>query len=130
MGSPLADQGWNTPLRNQLDEWQFQKWVTDNNVPFNTDAKVSDYDMRGFYRALQRGDPRAQSAVNPNDQQMHYPDYWKTPLHQSFSAESQWAKPGAPQWINDHQLASPSGKIVFDETGPTDRIAKLLAGVK
>jgi hypothetical protein len=105
---------YNTPL-SQMDEFQFRNWVRDNKVPFNPNAGKTDYDMRGFWRGLMQQNPRAQSAVNPNDNLMHYPDYWKTPLHQSFSAESQWATPTAPQWINDSQLASPGGRILFDE---------------
>jgi hypothetical protein len=107
----------NTPL-GQLHEMAFRQWLTQNQVPFNPSAGTTDYDMRGFYQALQQGNPVAQTAVNPNDQQMHYPDFWKTPLHQSFSSESQWARPGAPQWINDSQLAAPNGKVVFDERAP------------
>lgn len=77
----------------------------------------SDYDYRGFYRALQRGDPRAAQEVNPNDKELHFPDIWKTPLHESFSAESQYANPEtAPQWNEKDQLIDPqSGEIVFDE---------------
>jgi hypothetical protein len=98
-----------------LDEMAFRQWAKDNQVRFNPDAAQSDYDMRGFYRGLTQGDPRASSAVNPNDQRMHYPDYWKTPLHPSFSSESQWAGPGAPSWNQQDQLVSPGGRIVVDE---------------
>jgi hypothetical protein len=71
--------------------------------------------MRGFWRGLMQENPHATSGTNPNDQQMHYSDYWKTPYHRSFSNESQYAAPNAPQWINDAQLASPGGRILFDE---------------
>jgi hypothetical protein len=47
--------------------------------------------------------------------QPHYTDYWKTPYHQSFSAGSQYAGAVAPQWVNSTQLASPGGRILFDE---------------
>jgi hypothetical protein len=110
---PGASQ-FNTPL-SQLDEMAFRQWVARNNVPFNADAPQTDYDMRGFYRALQQQDPRAMSAVNPNDNQMHYPDRWKTPLHQTFSNESQFAVPMAPRWNSLDQLVSPGGRIMFDE---------------
>jgi hypothetical protein len=46
---------------------------------------------------------------------MHYPDYWKTPLHETFSADSQWAGPVAPMWNELDQLISPGGRILFDE---------------
>jgi hypothetical protein len=96
------------------EELAFQQWVQQNQVPFNP-APNADYDMRGFWQALMANDPRATTAINPNDKQMHYPDYWKTPYHESFSAESKWAAPGAPVWNNLDQLVLPSAKIAFDE---------------
>jgi hypothetical protein len=106
---------YNTALP-QLDEFAFRQWVANNRVPFNPDSKgAQDYDMRGFWRGLMQENPHATSGTNPNDQQMHYSDYWKTPYHRSFSNESQYAAPNAPQWINDAQLASPGGRILFDE---------------
>ena len=106
---------YNTALP-QMDEFQFRNWVAQNNVPFDPNATApQDYDMRGFYQGLQQGNPRAQSAVNPNDNRMHYPDNWKTPLHQSFSNESQWAGAGAPGWNEQDQLVTPGGRIVADE---------------
>lgn len=101
---------------NPIAELLFKLWVAQNAVPFDPRAQVpQDYDMRGFYQALTSGDPRAQSAVNPNDQQFHYPDYWKTPYHESFSADSQWAAPGAPSWNAQDQLVDPAGAVIFDE---------------
>ncbi len=108
---------YNTAL-DPMTEFQFRTWVQQNNIPFDVNAKQSDYDMRGFWKAAQQGNPQASTAVNPNDGLIHYPDYWKTPLHQSFSAESQWAGPNAPQWVNDSQLASPNGRVVYDEKAP------------
>jgi hypothetical protein len=102
---------------NQLDEFAFRQWLANNRVPFNPDQTgMSDYDMRGFWQAQRQGNPLATSAINPNDGRMHYPDYWKTPLHQTFSNESQWAGPDAPHWANDMQLVSPNGRVVFDES--------------
>lgn len=110
-----GEHNYNTDLG--LDqEIQFQAWLMEKQVPFDPAASVTDYDMRGFYKALQEGDPKAQSAVNPNDQSMHYPDYWKTPYHESFSNESQWADPAkAPRWNEQDQLVAPGGGVVFDE---------------
>ena len=105
---------YNTQLP-QLEEFAFRQWIRDNGVPFNPEAKVTDYDMRGFYSALQRGDPRAVSAVNSNDNRMHYPDIWKTPYHSSFSEGSQWAAPVAPKWTPEDKIISPGGRILFDE---------------
>lgn len=109
-----GEHSYNTPLP-MMQEVAFRKWVQQNNVPFDAAAPLTDYDMRGFYSALQRGDPRAMSAVNPNDNKMHFPDFWKTPYHETFSSESQWAAPVAPQWNSLDQLVAPSGRIRFDE---------------
>lgn len=97
------------------DEKNFQQWVSKNNVPFDPNEAQADYDMRGFWKALQEKDPRAMTAVNPNDNQMHFPDYWKTPYHKTFSAESQWATDNAPVWNEKDQLVAPNGDIVYDE---------------
>jgi hypothetical protein len=105
---------YNTQLQ-PLNEMAFRQWIQQNRVPFNPDAQQSDYDMRGFYQGLQQQNPRATSAVNPNDGRMHYPDRWKTPLHETFSADSQWAGPVAPRWNEQDQLIAPSGRIIFDE---------------
>ncbi len=114
----LAGPSFNTQL-DPATELAFRQWLQQNNVPFNPNAVgPTDYDMRGFYQAMQQGNPMAQSAINPNDNLLHYPDYWKTPFHQSFSSESQWAGPAAPSWINGSQLAAPNGRIVFDEKQP------------
>lgn len=111
-----SGEGYQTHL-SAGDEGKFQSWVKQNNVPFDS-SKTSDYDMRGFWKALQDGDERAKTAINQNDHQMHFPDTWKTPYHQSFSAESQWATSGAPKWNGQDQLVLPNGNVVFDERGP------------
>ncbi len=124
----LSPQGFNTQL-NPLDEMAFRQWVEQNKVPFNPSvAGPTDYDMRGFYQGLQQQHPMAQTAINPNDNLLHFPDYWKTPLHQSFSNESQWATPSTPGWINDSQLASPYGRIMFDERNPAAYLPMLGLG--
>jgi hypothetical protein len=110
-------QSYNTRL-GPLDEMAFRQWVKDNRVPFDVGAAQSDYDMRGYWRAMQQGNPAARSGVNPNDAQLHYPDLFKTLLHETLSNESMFAPPGAPSWINESQLALPSGRIVFDELQP------------
>lgn len=113
--------GFATKLAPQ-DEKSFQGWVGQNKVPFDPKQATQDYDMRGFYQALMAKDPRAMTAINPNDQQMHYPDYWKTPYHKSFSAESQWANPKtAPAWNEKDQLVAPDGTIVYDERAASGR---------
>lgn len=107
------DHGYATQLEPH-EEQAFRAWVQENNVPFDSSPQA-DYDMRGFWKALMAKDPRAATAVNPNDKAMHYPDYWKTPYHESFSNESQWATDKAPSWNDKDQLVSPAGAVVFDE---------------
>jgi len=121
---------YNTTL-SPLDEFAYRQWVAQNNVPTDPNSIApQDYDMRGFYRALQQGNPMAKSAIDPNDNRLHYPDFWKTPMHQTFSNQSQWASPNAPQWTpNEDQLAASNGRILFDDKAPADGLLSLL-GIK
>ena len=110
-----GDHIYNTPLSAE-EEQQFRVWIVQNGVPFNVAAEVTDYDMRGFWKALQAGDQKAKSAVDPNDRRLHYPDYWKTPYHATFSAESKWADQAkAPKWNDQDQLVLPNGQVLFDD---------------
>lgn len=106
--------GFNTVLSPD-QETLFRQWLAANKVPFNPMAGVTDYDMRGFWQAMQRGDPVAKSAINPNDKQIHFPDFWKTPYSPTFSAESQWADPKkAPVW-KGHLYQLPNGKVLWND---------------
>lgn len=119
VGKPPAG-GYLTKL-SPADEQKFQTWARDNKAPVDS-SPTTDYDMRGFWQGLQTGDPHAKTAVNPNDHQLHFSDYWKTPYHKSFSADSQWATDGAPKWNDKDQLVSPGGQIVFDERAQPPRV--------
>jgi len=105
------------------DQKQFLAWVLQNKVPYDPSPRA-DYDMAGFWQALNRNDPRAVSGINPNDNQIHYPDYWKTPYHNSFSRESKWATENAPIWNEKDQLVLPDGTVVFDERAANKRTKK------
>lgn len=110
----IPQASYQTTLDPQTEQ-AFQQWVKQNNVPFDP-SPTADYDMRGFYQGLMSGNPNAQTGVNQNDGKLHFSDYWKTPYHQSFSNESQWAVKGkAPKWNDKDQLVLPSGQVVFDE---------------
>lgn len=111
-----ADPDWRKKMAVLTPEQEkaFRAWVVANKVPFNPGEKYPDYDMRGYYLAMQKG--AAGSEVNPVDKRLHYPDTFKTPYHESFSRESQWAKEGAPSW-QGQKLVSPAGEVVF-ETKP------------
>ena len=106
-----------TPL-SPVDESSFRQWVKTNKVPFDPGEKNSDYDMRGFWKALQSKDPLAVQALDPNDKRMHFPDIWKTPYHKTFSAESKYALPTAPKWVGNKLVEQQTGKVLFDDTAP------------
>jgi hypothetical protein len=100
------------------EEAAFLQWVKEKKVPFDPQEKNSDYDMRGFWKALQANDPRAVQALDPNDKRMHFPDIWKTPYHETFSADSMYAMPGAPKWMGNRLVDQASGRVLFDDTAP------------
>jgi hypothetical protein len=104
---------YKTPL-SPAEEKQFQAWVRTNKVPFD-DSATSDYDMRGFWKAAQEGDPNASTAVSKFDNRIHFPDTYKTPYHRTFSNESQYATSDAPHWVGD-RLIDKNGNVVADET--------------
>ena len=95
------------------EEYQFVQWVKANKIPFDPlgrDASpLSDYDMRGFWKAMMSGDPNAKRAEN-----LHFPDTYKTPFHRSFSNESIYAGKDSPRW-EGNRLVDKFGKVVFDE---------------
>lgn len=93
----VAKPGPYTTTLAPAEEQQFKSWVNTNKVPWQ-DSPTADYDMRGFWKGLQSGDPTARTAINSVDNQIHYPDKWKTPYHQTFSNESQYATPNAGHW--------------------------------
>lgn len=112
---------YNTPLAPQ-EERQFQKWVKDNNV--NWDNNDLSYDMRGYWKAMKAGDPEAKTTINDYDKSVHYPDRWKTPYEATFSNESQYAQPTAPQWVmtgkdqdgkEQWQYRLPNGHVIYDD---------------
>lgn len=108
---PLGPLPWVTRL-SPPEEQEFRTWVTANKIPFNPDDSFSDYDMRGFWKAMKSGNVDAvRSSING-----HFPDTWKTPFHRSFSNESIYASYGknVPHWV-ENTLVSPQGKVVFRE---------------
>ncbi len=99
-------------------EKQFREWVKKTGANFDPNANnpKEDYDMRGFYKAVQAGDKNAVTAMSGYDGKPHYPDTYKTPYHETFSDQSQWAIKGkAPHWQGD-RLMSPDGRVLKDET--------------
>ena len=112
-----------TTFKTDKEEEDYRKWAEDKKIPINHEDPYPDYDMRGFYKALKSGDKKATSAINPSDGQIHYPDHWKTPYHETFSAQSQWAnKKTAPDWVGDDKkgwkLQDKAGNVYKDESIP------------
>lgn len=115
------------PYQTQLPmdkEADFQRWRVENStfdpdtmsvrtVPYDPSPQA-DYDMRGYYQAQQAGTVPAPSP-NVNDGRMHFTDQFKTPYHESFSRDSMFALPNAPQWNSQDQLIDEHGGVVFDE---------------
>lgn len=102
------------------DELEFQKWVRDHRIPYE-DTPRADYDMRGYFQAMRRGDPNAQTQVSAFDGKPHFPDTYKTPYHETFSNESMYATPNAPRWDEKNVLRNKIGGVIFDESKPQKR---------
>jgi len=110
-----AKPDWQKQLAKLTPEQEqaFLKWVQTNKVPFNPKDKFPDYDMRGYYLStLNNAGPKA--GINPTTGTLHFPDTYKTPYHESFSAESQMAAEGAPSWKGS-KLVTPKGEVVFED---------------
>lgn len=113
---------YETKLQPQ-EEQAFRQWVQQNNINWTPDDK--SYDMRGFWKAMQQGDPRAVSSPNPDDidpktkqPRMHFPDVWKTPYEATFSNQSMYALPSAPSWEQTGQrwqYMRPGGQVIYDD---------------
>lgn len=104
------------------DEMIFRQWIADQGIK-DLDHPASHYDYRGFWKALQEGNPVAvQSASNG-----HFPDVWKLPGHPTFSNESKYATPLAPHWEGD-RLVTNQGKLVVDERSPKVKLGPMMRG--
>lgn len=112
---PFAKKGpYMTKLNPQVEKF-FKEWVGGRNqwkkkLPFDVNAKIADYDMRGFWLALSKGQYKG---WKPG---MHFPDKFKTPYDTSFSRESMYASKDNPfVWNKKGQLVDRrNGKVVFD----------------
>jgi len=93
----------------------FENWVRKNKVPYDPSPEA-DYDMPGFWKALQMGDKRAASGIAP-DGKLHFTDFFKTPYHKTFSNESKYStNKSDPQWRDN--ILYQYGNIVADENQP------------
>jgi len=115
-----AKPGPYTTRLSPKDEREFQSWAKDEKIHTGDyEGPKAVYDMRGFWKAMKSGDERAQTAINPYDNQRHFPDAWKTPYAATFSDESVHAVPGkTPKWeskAGTDQYVTPGGHVIFDD---------------
>lgn len=101
------------PLTNK-EQVNYLAWLLRNGV-----TETPDYDMKGFYKQAQLGDPRVSSEVNPNDGKVHFTDMFKLPNHETFSTDSKFANALAGQW-NGGEL--PNGGESWANYGPSGLI--------
>jgi hypothetical protein len=142
---PFAKPGPYTTTLSPDEEQQFRQWLSSSGNPsrFDPNAQVTDYDMRGYWKDV-ASKGGSQTAINPTDQRLHWPDTYKTPYDTTFSAESKYAQPGAPlKWVGDQLVNTDTGQVMFrpgqQEVGPpesqmagnmpaTERLARMTAG--
>lgn len=105
--APFATEGPYQTKLSASQEQQFRQWVKSNRVPFDPDAGVVDYDMRGYWRDT--GGAWSGGST-------HFPDTYKTPYDTTFSAESKYARPGTPfVWRGDDLIDTRDGSLVFGQ---------------
>jgi len=123
------------PYRTKLsdsEEKQFRQWLKDTGNPskFDPDAKMADYDMRGYWKE-QASQGRNLTGINPVDQRLHFTDLYKTPYDTTFSAESKYAKPGTPfHWKDNTLVDTSTGQTVFGvpQANQLTSLLRLLTG--
>lgn len=117
----------NDPALTQLQphqELMFKSWLKANDVPFQ-DNGSDDYDMRAFFLNNVLGGQGQQR----NGQNMHFPDTYKQPSHESYSSESIKGRPSDPKrsWIGEDTLADwTKGDIT--RSGIVENALRLLGG--
>jgi hypothetical protein len=104
-----------TTLQPQ-EELKFRSWLDANKNTgplkyYNPNDAYSDYDMRGYWKETQG---KIQNNIDPYDKQMHFPDTYKTPYHETFSRESKYATKDAPYWDSQDRLVDKKGNVLFD----------------
>lgn len=118
--APFATGGPYFTTLTPPEEQQFRAWVQQAGVPFDVNAGVSDYDMRGFWKAggsqgWRRG--------------LHFPDTYKTPYDTTFSRESRYATPNCPfTWQGDNLVDVRDGTLIFGTPAPSRPPARRASG--
>jgi hypothetical protein len=102
-----SNTNYQTPLSGSQEQ-AFRMWVERYSVPFDVNAQIVDYDMRGFWlstggQAFRGGD---------------FPDTFKTPYDTAFSRESKYATSDNPftwqgEGMYDPLVDTRSGAVEF-----------------
>lgn len=122
--APFATKGSYKTQLSPDQESAFRQWVILNHVPTDPDNPTSDYDMRGYWLAMSQGKTEPWKG-----QGSHFPDTYKTPYDTTFSAESQYAKPGAPfVWEGDQLADTRNNSVVFREQPNLAALLKQITG--
>lgn len=101
---------YSTALKPEQEQ-QFSSWVSQNKKRIggaDVNDPYSDYDYRGWWLD-NKGTPAPEG---------HFTDKYKTPYHETFSNESQYAKPEAPTWQqkgNNWLLIDNAGNTLYQE---------------
>ena len=114
---PGPDGGYITQL-NPKEKAAFEQWVAKNKVPTESTTPYSpnaDYDLPGYWRDL-ASKGKSASGVDPNDEQVHMTDKYKTPYStEGFSNESRYSTPDNPfRWKGETQIDTRTGQPVYE----------------
>jgi hypothetical protein len=105
--APFAVPGPYQTKLSPKEESAFRQWTKEKMIPFDPDAVIQDYDMRGFWKEQ----PKEAKAWRHGH---HFPDTYKTPYDTTFSAESKYAKKGTPfVWQGDNLIDKRTGRLIF-----------------
>lgn len=120
---PMAKPGpYFTKLTPQ-EETQFRQWLktTGNPSKFDPDAKIADYDMRGYWKEV-ASKGKNLSGINTSDMRLHFPDTYKTPYDTTFSGESRYALPNLPtKWVDsgipgkERLINTKTGEVLYQK---------------
>ena len=87
--------------------YAFRKWGKQNKLYEGFDSPDSDYDMPGYWKAGASG-----AGMDTGSAQLHFPDTFKRPTHETFSVESKYSTPQrrGGMWVGDRFIPeNPSG---------------------
>jgi hypothetical protein len=123
--SPFAKPGPYQAALNQEQEAAFRQWLHANRVEFDPNAKIVDYDMRGFWK-----DTGGAGTGREPDGSIGYPDNYKTPYDTTFSRESRYATANCPfAWKGDDLVDLRNGQLIFSRSpGPAPSTASAAPG--